>query len=129
MSGRVVNLNRERWLAMASLALTASSGLRPEDADALGAMAGRMQSATPPASEPVAMTGCLAFRWACQHFAFADPALRLAAAEGLRCYAWEVRRIFDDAPPPQAVAVAVPAPTPLIGEVREAPSPRVDLYG
>ena len=101
--------------------MAAASSLKFDDVETLGISAGKMQAATPPATAVVAMTGCLAFRWACQHFAATPAAARPALAAALIAYAWEIRRIFEhSAPPPEAVSVAVP----VQGELIEPDPPR-----
>ena len=122
MKGEVVNLNRSRWLALANQAVGAANTLDAEAVKALGDTAGRMQAATPPATDPVAMTACLALRWACQHFAFVTPSVRPALAPGLIVYAGEIRRIFEYTPPPRE-AVAQPVPVqPELPEPANLPS-------
>lgn len=129
MKGEVVNLNRQKWLSLANTAIEACVTLKPDHARMVGEAAGRMQSATPPSTDPVAMTGCLAFRWACQHFAFAPEALRPTLAPALTLYANEVRRIFDHVPAP---AAAVSQPVPRQAELDIAPprwTERRDITG
>lgn len=117
MKGEVVNLNRERWLALANLALDATTSLDGKKAAALAELAGKMQAATPPATDKVAMTGCLAFRWACQHFGFVDPRARPGLAPGLSVYAQEIRRIFEHQPAPrEAASMAVPRQSDLLDD-------------
>lgn len=121
MKGQVVNLNRERWLALANLALQAAASLKYDDVEMLGIAAGKMHAATPPPTAVVAMTGCLTFRWACQHFAASPAAARPQLAVAVSAYAWEIRRIFEHTPaPPEAVSLAVPIP----GELIEPDPPR-----
>lgn len=117
MKGEVINLNRSRWLALANQAMAAAASLDPKAAEALGDLAGKMQAATPPATDKVAMTACLTFRWACQHYGFVTPSVRPALAPGLIVYAGEIRRIFDYTPAPrEAVAQPVPRQTDLLDD-------------
>jgi hypothetical protein len=117
MKGEVVNLNRSRWLTLANQAMAAAASLDPKAAEALGELAGKMQAATPPATDKVAMTACLTFRWACQHYGFVTPAARPALAQGLIVYVGEIRRIFEYTPPPrEAMAQSVPRQSDLLDE-------------
>lgn len=132
MKGEVVNLNRERWLALANQALDGAATLDAGKVEALGRMAGGMQAATPPATARVAMAGCLTFRWACQHFAFVDPGARPGLAGALTAYAWEIRRIFEHtAPPREAAAMPVPVEADLEPAVADPPrwAQRLDIGG
>jgi hypothetical protein len=131
MKGDVVYLNRARWLGLANAAMDAAGSLDPKKAKDLAETAGSMQAATPPATDKVAMTGCLAFRWACQHFGFVTPAARPALAAGLIVYATEIRRIFEyAAPPPEAVSMPVPRQAELLDDA-EPPrwTARADIGG
>jgi hypothetical protein len=115
MKGQLVNLNRERWLGLANLAMAAAGSLKYDDVETLGLAAAKMQAATPPANETVAMTACLTFRWACQHFAAAPGMVRPALGPGLIVYAGEIRRIFDHTPAPrEAASMPVPVQQNLI---------------
>lgn len=109
MKGQIVNLNRERWLALADLALRPGVHAA-ETADGLGRMAGAMQSATPSSSEPYAMATCLAFRWACQSFAFAAPLDRQDLVVALTGLAKAVRNLFPASNDPGPASAALPLP-------------------
>lgn len=120
MSGKVINLNRTRWLELANLAMAAAAG-EAGSVKALGEAAGRMVTATPSATEKYAMSLCTAFRWSCQAFVFATAGERLKLAAPLRDMATALRRLFEHTPPPrEAQAVAVTPATPRA-------APREDL--
>lgn len=113
MTGSVVHLNRERWLHLGQLARDAVRD--PGRARELGLMAGRMATATPPSTEPYAMTACLGFRWLCQAYAHAPAAMeRGAIGEAMLKAAGAVAMLFY-APPDEPVAAALqpPAETPV----------------
>jgi hypothetical protein len=120
MSGKVIHLNRTRWLELANLAMAAAAG-ETGAVKVLGEAAGRMVTATPPATEKYAMSLCTAFRWACQAFAFATAGERIRLAAPLRDMATALRWLFEHVPPPsEAQAVAAPV-------ARPAAAPRADL--
>lgn len=124
MTGQIVNLNRARWLALANAAVNAANTLDEGDALALGVAAAKMATATPPSTAATAMTGCLAFRWACLHWDKAPAAVRPALADALRAYAGEVRRLFEwRAPPREAASVAVPPPAQAALDLDDVPEP------
>ncbi|WP_298161105.1 hypothetical protein [Brevundimonas sp.] len=128
MKGQIVNLNRERWLALADLAMRPGVDAA-EPADVLGRMAGAMQSATPSSSEPYAMATCLAFRWGCQAFAFAAPLDRQDLVAALQALAKAVRNLFvSNDPGPAAVSMPAPGETFDADEVH-AWQRRADLAG
>ncbi|MBU1522094.1 MAG: hypothetical protein KJ728_11815 [Alphaproteobacteria bacterium] len=109
---RIIDLNRERWLSLANTALHTVANTTAARREALKVAAGRMVSATPPASEPHAMSLCLAFRWSCTAYATA-PGSRFAEGEAVRHQAAAIRALFDHTPPPpDAVSQSVPAPPP-----------------
>lgn len=112
MTGSVVHLNRERWLNLGQLARIAVRD--PGRARELGLMAGRMATATPPSSEPYAMTACLGFRWLCQAYAHAPSDVERAAIGEAMLKAGEcVAMLFaDHSPEPAAGALQPPAETP-----------------
>ena len=116
MTGRVVNLNRERWLGLANLAAHAVADPTDRRRDELKIAAGRMVSATPPANEPAAMSLCLAFRWACTAFATGPGGLdRQLAGDALVKMVMMIRRLYGHvSPPTEAVSMPVPSPTPLL---------------
>ena len=109
MTGSVVHLNRERWLNLGQLARIAVRD--PGRARELGLMAGRMATATPPSTEPYAMTACLGFRWLCQAYAHAPSDVeRCAIGEAMLKAAECVAMLFADlSPEPAAAALARPA--------------------
>lgn len=128
MKGQIVNLNRERWLALAELALRPDIDLT-ERAEGLCRMAGAMQSATPSASEPYAMSTCLAFRWGCQAFGFAAPLDRQDLVAAVQVLAKAVRNLFvSNDPGPAAVSMPAPGAT-FDGEQEHAWQRRADLTG
>ncbi len=129
MKGQVVNLNRERWLALADVALRPDIDLS-ERAEGLCRMAGAMQSATPSASEPYAMSVCLAFRWGCQAFGFAAPLDRQDLIASVQVLAKAVRNLFaaSNDPGPATAAMPVPGAT-FEPEEEHAWQRRADLAG
>lgn len=121
MTGRVVDLNRERWLALANQAAEAAGSPTPARYEALRLAAGRMVSATPPATEAYAMSLCLAFRWTCTAYATAPSGAndRQAVRQALRLQVDAIRSLFDHvSPPSEPVSAPVPSRTPLLDAAR-----------
>lgn len=123
MTGRVVDMNRERWLGLANAAMGAMADPTASRREKLKIAAGRMVSATPPSSDPYAMALCLSFRWGCTAFATAKPGLDQAlASDGLVKGAMAIRRLFDHvSPPSEPVSVAVPPPAQAALDLPEHP--------
>lgn len=82
----------------------------PGRARELGLMAGRMATATPPSTEPYAMTACLGFRWLCQAYAYAPSEVERGAVGYAMLKAGEcVAMLFADrSPEPAAAALKRP---------------------
>jgi hypothetical protein len=130
MKGQVINLNRERWLSLANLALDAAGSLAAEKVNAVGAAADKMVTATPPSTARYAMAQCLSFRWGCKAFAEADPSLRPGLALTLEGQAHSIRHLFEHHPAPREAA-GLPVPVQPALELDEPPlwTKRADIGG
>lgn len=113
MTGRVVDMNRERWLGLANAAMAAVADPTIKRRETLKLAAGRMVSATPPSTEPAAMSLCLSFRWGCVAFATSPGGLdQQLAGDALVKLGMMIRRLFGHVSPPSEPVSAV-APPPV----------------
>lgn len=132
MTGRVVDLNRQRWLDLANLAMHAVGDPTGARLDELKIAAGRMVTATPPATDARAMSLCLALRWTCTAFATAPGGVdRQLVGDALVKQVQAVRRLFEHvSPPAEAVSMPVPSRTPLLDSAPDHPwMRRADIGG